>query len=122
MAAEIIREHVLHQTRQEVPHAIAVAVEKWEETPRLLRINAIIYVERVGQKLILIGKGGGQLKEIGTAARQEIEKLFGKKAFLELFIKVKEGWRDNPQFLNELDWRYSTGSDPELAEILKQKG
>jgi len=105
LAAEIIREHVLHQTRQEVPHAIAIAVEKWEDTPKLLRISAIVYVEREGQKRIIIGTGGSQLKQIGTAGREEIERLFGKKAFLELFVKVKAGWRDDPAFLNELDWR-----------------
>lgn len=105
LAAEIVREHVLHQTRQEVPHAVAVAVEKWEDLPKLLRISATVFVEREGQKRILIGSGGAQLKQIGTAAREEIERLFGKKAFLELFVKVKAGWRDDPAFLNELDWR-----------------
>ena len=112
LAAEIIREHVLHQTRQEIPHAVAVAVEKWEDLPRLLRIAAIVYVERDGQKRIVIGTGGAQLKQIGTAAREEIEHLFGKKAFLELFVKVKAGWRDDPAFLDELDWRYSVGAEP----------
>ena len=116
LAAEIIREHVLHQTRQEIPHAVAVAVEKWEELARLLRISAIIYVEREGQKRILVGTGGAQLKEIGTAAREEIERLFGKKAFLQLFIKVKANWRDNPDFLNELDWRYSVDNAPEVEQ------
>ncbi len=121
IASEIVREHVLHQTRQELPHAVAVVVEKWEDTARLLRINAIVYVERDGQKRIVIGHGGAQLKQIGTAARQEIEKLFGKKVFLELFVKVQEGWRDNPAFLNELDWRYNMGVTPEMLEP-KQEG
>ncbi len=120
IASEIVRERVLHQTRQELPHAVAVAVEKWEDTPRLLRINAIVYVERDGQKRIIVGHGGAQLKQIGTAARLEIEKLFGKRVFLELFVKVQEGWRDNPAFLNELDWRYTMGGSPELPES-KQK-
>jgi GTP-binding protein Era len=105
LAAEIIREHVLHQTRQEVPHAVAVAVEKFEDLTKLLRIAATVYVEREGQKRILIGSGGAQLKQIGTAAREELERLFAKKVFLELFVKVKAGWRDDPAFLNELDWR-----------------
>ncbi len=113
LAAEIVREHVLHLTRQEVPHAVAVGVEKWEDLPKLLRIAANIYVERDGQKGILVGAGGSQLKQIGTAAREEIERFFGKKAFLELFVKVKPGWRDDPAFLNELDWRYSMGVTPE---------
>jgi GTPase len=112
LAAEIVREHVLHLTRQEVPHAVAVGVEKWEDLPGLLRISVNIYVERDGQKGILVGAGGTQLKQIGTAAREEIEKLFGKKVFLELFVKVKPGWRDDPAFLNELDWRYSMGVVP----------
>lgn len=112
LAAEILREHVLHQTRQEVPHAVAVVVEKWEDLKKLLRISAAIFVERDGQKKILLGAGGSQLKEIGTAARLEIEKMFGKKVFLELFVKVKANWRDNSAFLNELDWRYIVGEQP----------
>lgn len=112
LAAEILREHVLHQTRQEVPHAVAVVVEKWEDLKKLLRISAAIFVERDGQKKILLGAGGSQLKEIGTAARLEIEKMFGKKVFLELFVKVKANWRDNSAFLNELDWRYIVGEEP----------
>lgn len=111
LAAEIVREHVLHQTRQEVPHAVAVLVEKWEDLPKLVRIAATVYVERDGQKKILLGAGGAQLKQIGTAAREEIERLLGKKVFLELFVKVKANWRDNPEFLNELDWRYSMSQD-----------
>lgn len=112
LAAEILREHVLHRTRQEVPHAAAVLVEKWEDLKKLLRISAAIFVERDGQKKILLGAGGSQLKEIGTAARLELEKMFGKKVFLELFVKVKADWRDNPAFLNELDWRYILGEEP----------
>jgi len=117
LAAEIVREHVLHQTRQEVPHAVAVAVEKWEESLKLLRIAAAVYVEREGQKRILVGAGGAQLKAIGTAARLEIEKLFGRKVFLELFVKVKENWRESPAFLNELDWRYSLDTSGEEEKI-----
>lgn len=117
LAAEIVREHVLHQTRQEVPHAVAVAVEKWEELPKLLRIAATVYVERDGQKRILVGAGGAQLKAIGTAARLEIEKLFGRKTFLELFVKVKENWRESPAFLNELDWRYSLDTSGEEEKV-----
>ena len=116
LAAELIREHVLHQTRQEIPHAVAVAVEKWEDLTRLLRISAVVYVERESQKRILVGTGGAQLKAIGTAAREEIERLFGKKVFLQLFIKVQAGWRDNPAFLNELDWRYSVDHAPEVEQ------
>lgn len=104
LGAELIREKILRETRDEVPHAVAVLVDNWEETPKLLRISATIYVEREGQKGIIIGAGGSRLKQIGTAARQEMEAFFGRKIFLELFVKVRERWRESPQFLNELDW------------------
>jgi GTP-binding protein Era len=105
MAAELIREHVLMQTHEEVPHAVSVLIEQFEESPRLVRIAAAIYCERAGQKAILLGKGGQMLKKIGTAARLDIEKMVGTKVFLELFIKVQAGWRDSRQFVEELDWR-----------------
>jgi len=105
MAAELIREHVLMQTHEEVPHAVSVLVEQFEEGPKLVRIAAAIYCERDGQKAILLGKGGQMLKKIGTAARLDIEKMVGKKVFLELFVKVQPGWRDSRQFVEELDWR-----------------
>ncbi len=105
MAAELIREHVLMQTHEEVPHAVSVLIEEFEETPRLVRIAAAIYCERAGQKAILLGKGGQMLKKIGTAARLDIEKMVGTKVFLELFVKVQAGWRDSRQFVEELDWR-----------------
>lgn len=105
MAAEIIREHVLMQTHEEVPHAVSVLIEQFEEGPRLTRIAAVIYCEREGQKAILLGKGGQMLKKIGTAARLDIEKMVGTKVFLELFVKIKAGWRDSRTFVEELDWR-----------------
>ena len=105
MAAELIREHVLMQTHEEVPHAVSVLVEQFEEGPKLVRIAAAIYCERDGQKAILLGKGGQMLKKIGTAARLDIEKMVGCKVFLELFVKVQPGWRDSRQFVEELDWR-----------------
>jgi GTP-binding protein Era len=105
MAAELIREHVLMQTHEEVPHAVSVLIEQFEESPRLVRIAAAIYCERDGQKAILLGKGGQMLKKIGTAARLDIEKMVGTKVFLELFVKIKAGWRDSRQFVEELDWR-----------------
>ncbi|MCS6952566.1 MAG: GTPase Era [Bryobacterales bacterium] len=109
LAAELIREKILHETRQEVPHAVAVVVERWEETPKLTRISATIYVEREGQKGIVIGAQGSRLKKIGTLARQEMELLFGRKIFLELYVKVRPKWRENPAFLNALDWRSMAG-------------
>ena len=105
LAAEIIREKVLLLTGQEVPYAATVVVEQWEESPRLTRIAATVYCEREGQKRILVGKGGEMLKKIGTAARQEIERILDTKVFLELFVKVRPGWRDSERFLEEMDWR-----------------
>jgi len=105
MAAELIREQVLLQTREEVPHAATVIVDQFEEEPRLVRIAATIYCERDGQKAILLGKGGQMLKKIGTSARLDIEKIVGRKVFLELYIKVQPGWRESRQFLDEVDWR-----------------
>lgn len=105
MAAELIREKILHVTRQEVPHSVAVFIEHWEDKAKLTRISANIYVERDGQKGILIGAGGATLKKIGSEARVDIEEMLGRKVFLELFVKVQENWRENPAFLNQLDWK-----------------
>jgi GTP-binding protein Era len=105
MAAELIREQVLFATSEEVPHSTTVIVEQFEEGARLTRIAAAIYCERASQKGILIGHNGQMLKKIGTAARLEIERMLGKKVFLELFVKVRENWRDSRQFIEELDWR-----------------
>ncbi|HSP66807.1 MAG TPA: GTPase Era [Bryobacteraceae bacterium] len=109
LAAEILREKVLHLTRQEVPHAVAVMIEQWEDTPTLLRIAATIYVERPGQKAILIGAGGALLKKIGTLARREIEQRVEKKVFLQTFVKVRPNWRQDPEFLAATDWRTMVG-------------
>lgn len=113
LAAEIIREKVLELTRQEVPHSVAVIVDNWEESPKLVRIAATIVVERDGQKRIVIGSGGAVLKQVGTLARQDIETLLGNKVYLELFVKVRAGWREQSGFLNEIDWRNMTGGEPE---------
>jgi len=109
LAAEMVREKIGRETRQEVPHATAVVVERFEERENLTYIAAEIIVERDGQKAILIGAGGEMLKRIGTLARKDIEKLLGQKVFLELHVKVRERWRDNPRFLDELDWRKMVG-------------
>jgi GTP-binding protein Era len=111
LAAELIREKVLQATRQEVPHAVAVMVDKWEETARITRIFATIRVERPGQKAILIGSKGATLKKIGTLARQEMERIFGVKIYLDLHIRVQPGWREQAAFLNTLDWRTMAGED-----------
>jgi GTPase len=105
MAAEIVREQVLLNTKQEIPYATTVIVESFEEDTRLTRIAATIYCERASQRGILVGKGGQMLKKIGTAARLHIERMLGTKVFLELFVKVQPGWRDSRAFVEELDWR-----------------
>ncbi len=105
MAAELIREQVLFATSEEVPHSTTVIVEQFEEGTKLTRIAAIIYCERDSQKGILIGRQGQMLKKIGTAARLEIERMLGKKVFLELFVKVRANWRESRGFVEELDWR-----------------
>ena len=104
LAAELIREKAMAGTFHEVPHAVAVLVDAFEETDKLIRIRATIYVEREGQKGILIGRAGASLKKIGTDARKELEEILGMKIFLELFVKVLRDWRDNPQLVRQLDW------------------
>ncbi|HJY86139.1 MAG TPA: GTPase Era [Candidatus Acidoferrales bacterium] len=105
LAGEIIREKAIALTRDEVPHALAVLVEDFEETPGLIRIRANIEVERAGQKGILIGRGGEMLKRVGTAARRELEQLLDTKVFLELYVQVRRHWRNNPALVRRLDWR-----------------
>lgn len=104
LAAEIIREKAILTTRQEVPHAVAVLIDKYEETPKILRISATIYVEKEGQKGILIGERGATMKKIGIAARQDLEKILGTKIFMELFVKVQTNWRQNASMVKQLDW------------------
>jgi GTP-binding protein Era len=111
LAAELIREEILKQTRQEVPHSVAVMVENWEDKPNLVRIAAVIYVERPGQKGIVIGAQGAMLKKVGSEARKEIESLLSKKVFLELFVKVQPAWRESSQFLDAIDWRSLRGTE-----------
>ncbi|MFN7996562.1 MAG: GTPase Era [Bryobacteraceae bacterium] len=111
LAAEFIREKVLEATRQEVPHSVAVMVDAWEDTPKLIRIFATIHVEKNGQKGIIIGAGGAMLKQIGTLAREEMEGMFGRKIYLDLRVKVMAGWRERPDFLEALDWRTMSGTD-----------
>ena len=105
LVAELIREQVLLATEQEVPYATTVLIERYDEGAKLTSIAATIYCERDGQKAILIGKRGETLKKIGTAARLQIERLLNTKVFLELFVKVRAGWRDSRQFVEETDWR-----------------
>lgn len=109
LAAEILREKILHHTQQEVPHAVAVMIDTWVDTPKVLKIAATIYVEKAGQKAIVIGAGGAGLKKIGTLARFEMEKAFERKIFLQTFVKVKPNWRQDPEFLASIDWRRMIG-------------
>ena len=104
LASEIIREKAIDLTYHEVPHALAVVVDRFAEEPKILRIHATLYVERDSQKKILIGHKGEMLKKVGTAARQELEVLLGTQVFLELFVKVDPGWREDPMKVRELDW------------------
>jgi len=105
LVAELIREQVLLATEQEVPYATTVLIERYDEGAKLTSIAATIYCEREGQKAILIGKRGETLKKIGSAARLQIERLLNTKVYLELFVKVRPGWRDSRQFVEETDWR-----------------
>jgi len=104
LAAEIIREKILQQTRDEVPYAVAVEVTRFLEEGKLARIQASILVEKESQKAIVIGKHGERLKAVGTEARLDMEKLFGMKVFLELWVKVKAAWREDEQALVELGY------------------
>lgn len=104
LAAEIIRENVLKRTREEVPYGVAVEIEQFVEEGRLARIAAVILVDKEGHKPIIVGAKGSRLKAIGTEARRAMEGLFGMKVFLELWVKVREGWRENEQALVELGY------------------
>lgn len=102
LAAEMIREKLFRQLGQELPYSTAVEIESFEEQPALTRIAAVILVDKPSQKAIVIGKGGEKLKDIGTAARKEIETLVGGKVFLQLFVKVKQAWADDRKTLSRL--------------------
>jgi GTPase len=106
LAAEIIREKAILETREEIPHAVAVLIDSFEGQPKLIHIRAAICVEREGQKGILIGKNGERIKQIGTLARKELEEMLGAKVFLETFVRVEPRWRENPTLVRQLDWRY----------------
>jgi GTP-binding protein Era len=107
LVTELIRERVLHHTKEEIPHAVAVQVEEFDESrrPQLVKIRAVIFVERDSQKGILIGKQGRMLKTIGAEARAEIEALLAAKVFLELWVKVWKNWRKDPKALRMLGYQ-----------------
>lgn len=103
IVAEMVREKILRSTGEELPYVTAVVTERWDETdPERLEIYCAIYVERPSQKGIIIGKGGAKLKQIGTEARQDIEKLLGRHVHLQLFVKVVEDWRNKERELDEM--------------------
>lgn len=104
LAAEMIREKILEATEEEVPYSVAVEIDSFKEEGRLARIHASIIVERDTQKGIVIGKQGERLKTISTLARQDMERLFGMKVFLEVWVKVKEAWREDEHALTELGY------------------
>jgi len=95
LAGEMVREQLMRQLGEELPYATTVEIEKFEVDGNLLRIGAVIWVERDGQKAIVIGKGGERLREIGAKARLQMERLFGSKVFLETWVRVREGWSDD---------------------------
>lgn len=102
LAAEIVREKIFRYLGEELPYAINVDIESFNEEPGLIRIHTVVLVEKENQKGILIGKGGEKLKKISTEARQDMEKLFENKVFLRVWVKVKSGWADDVRFLKEL--------------------
>lgn len=104
LAAEAVREQLTRLLSAELPYALSVDIETFEVAPDLLRIGAVIWVEKNSQKRIVIGKGGAQLKEVGTRARQTLETLFDNKVFLQLWVRVKEGWADDERALRSLGY------------------
>lgn len=104
LAAELVREQLFRHLGQELPYSITVEIEQFDDEEKLYRIGAIIYVERSGQKSIVIGKNGELLKSVGKEARLEMQSLFGRKIFLRLWVKVREGWGDNERMLKNLGY------------------
>lgn len=102
MAAELVREQVFRTLRQELPYAIGVGIEHFERMEKHVRIGAVIWVEKESQKGIVIGSGGERLKQIGVRARAQMENLLGSKVYLELWVKVREGWADSQTILHSL--------------------
>ncbi|HET7909550.1 MAG TPA: GTPase Era, partial [Nitrospira sp.] len=104
LAAEMIREKLLRQTHEEIPYSLAVEIDEFVEEGNLARIMASVLVERESHKAIVIGKHGERLKTVGTEARRDMERLFGMKVFLQLWVKVREAWREDERVLIELGY------------------
>ena len=105
IAAEIIREKLLRTLNKEVPHGVAVVIEEFKEEKGLVRIRAEIFCEKASHKGIIVGKNGAELKMVGTYARQDLEKLLGVKVYLNLWVKVKENWRDSRAAVGNFGYR-----------------
>lgn len=105
LAAELVREQLFRHLGQELPYSITVEIEQFDDEEKMYRIGAVIYVERDGQKSIVIGKKGELLKSVGKDARLEMQSLFGRKVFLRLWVKVREGWGDNERMLKNLGYK-----------------
>lgn len=105
LAAELIRERILRETHHEVPHVVAVQIERWRQSRRKLRISAAVIVERSGQKAILIGKQGEKMKQLASKARQSLEARFSCSIHLQVFVKVRKNWRNKKTFVEDLDFR-----------------
>jgi len=106
IAAEFVREEIMKQTRREIPYSVAVEVERFEDSEdgRVLEISTIIHVERSSQKGIVIGQGGDRIREIGTRAREQLERFFGRKIFLETFVRVQSEWSEDPKALHRFGY------------------
>lgn len=104
-ASEILREKILLNYKKEVPYSVETEIESFKEEPGIIKIRALIHVTRESQKGILIGHKGSMLKKVGTEARCDMEDFFGKKVFLELYVKVSKGWRDKPEALKRFGYR-----------------
>lgn len=109
LASELIRERILRETHDEIPHSVAVLIERWGESRRKLRISAAVVVERNGQKAILIGKNGQKMKALASKARQSLERCFSRSVHLEVFVKVRRNWRNKRGFVRDLDFHRLLG-------------
>jgi len=106
IAGEFVREEIMKQTRREIPYSVAVEVERFQDSEdgKVLEISVIIHVERSSQKGIIIGQGGDRIREIGTKAREQLERFFGRKVFLETFVRVQSEWSDDPKALHRFGY------------------
>ena len=102
LAAELVREQILLATGEELPYVTAVVVERWDESDEIANVYCLVFVERPSQKAIVIGKGGQQLKEVGTRARMQMEEILGKKVYLQIHVVVREHWRNDERILDTL--------------------